>query len=117
MAIDAGRGELDSGDPVADAGYVHVQAVARRRAAEASRGRWLPDRRRELDLLRRAEALAAGRVEELRREEHERRHAAQAFVTEDELDARLAKALDRFKERRVERELDRGRDLGRGLER
>ena len=39
------------------------------------------------------------------------------FVTESELDARLAKTVDRFKERRVERELDRGRDLGRGLER
>ncbi len=92
-------------------------AADRRRAAESSRGRWLPGRRRQLDQLRRAEALAAGRVEDLRREEHERRHAAQAFVTEGELDARLAKTVDRFKERRVERELDRGRDLGRGLER
>jgi len=88
MAIDVGRSGLERGDRVADARHVHALAADRRRAAEVSRGRWLPGRRRQLDQLRRAEALAAGRVEEAGREEHELRHAAQVFVTESELDAR-----------------------------
>jgi hypothetical protein len=117
LAIDTGRIELDRGDPFAQAQHVHALAVAHRRAAETSRTRWLPSRRRQLEQLRRAETLAAHRVDDLRREGHELRHDTRPFVTERESDDRFVKTADLIVERRLQRELDRGRDLGRGLER
>ena len=59
---------IDTGDPATASGRLaaaegeHRQAVAQRRAAEASRGRWLPHRRRELEHLRDTETQLVRRV-------------------------------------------------------
>ena len=117
LAIDTGRGEADMRDRLVEAERALADASERRRAAEGSRGRWLPRARREIERLRHAETLAARRLAGLRREDLEQRHAARPFVTERELDDRFAAMRDQLAERRLQRELDRGRDLGRGLER
>jgi len=115
LAIDAGRGEHERNDSVAEATRLRAEATERRRAAEASHMRWLPGRRNQLAELRRAEALAAGRVDDLRRQQAERGHAARPFVTEHDLGDRAAQMRDQLAERRLQRE--RSRERGRGLER
>ena len=110
LAIDSGQT-----DPLADARHDLAQAAARRRGAERARGSWLPGRRRQLEQLRRAEAAAATRVEDLSRQQDEFRQAARPFVTERDLDAASARTSDRLAEIRLQRELNRER--GRGLER
>ena len=108
---------IDSGevDPLAGARHDLAQAAARRRGAERSRGSWLPSRRRQLEQLRRAEAAAATRVEDLSRQQDELRHGARPFVTDRDLDAASVRSGDRLAEIRLQRELNRER--GRGLER
>jgi conjugative relaxase-like TrwC/TraI family protein len=115
LAIDSGSAERDEDYSVAEATRLHAEATQRRRAAEGSRGRWLPGRRRELVELRRAEVLAERRVEDLRRQQAERGHAARPFATEHDLGERAAQMRDQLAERRLQRELSRER--GRGLER
>lgn len=117
LAIDAGREPPDhtGADRLAEAQRTHAQVVARRRALEATRTRWLPGRRRQLDELRRTETAAAHRVDDLRRQQLELHHGARPVVTERELDARLAASTERYVERRLQRE--RVRELGHGLER
>ncbi len=110
LAIDSGHA-----DRLADARHDLAQAAARRRGAEGSRGSWLPGRRRQLEHLRRAEAAAATRVEDLSRQQDELRHGDRPFVTERDLDAASARPGDRLAEIRLQRELN--RELGRGLER
>ena len=110
LAIDSGHT-----DPLADARHDLAQAAAHRRAAEGARGSWLPGRRRQLEQLRRAEAAAATRVEDLSRQQDEFRHGARPFVTERDLDAASARTGDRLAEIRLQRELS--REFGRGLER
>jgi conjugative relaxase-like TrwC/TraI family protein len=115
LAIDVGHGEPDGADRLAAALRDHATASARRRAAEHARTRWLPQRRRQIQQLRSTEAAAAGRVADLRREDHELRHGARPFVTG--IDDRFADARDQLAERRLRREVEAGRDVGRGLER
>jgi hypothetical protein len=117
LAIDHGgtTPELRLADRLAAAKHAHAQAVARRQALEATRALWLPSRRRQLEQLRRAEAVAARRVHDLRRQQLELRHGARPFVMERALDARFAKTADLVVERRLQRE--HVRELGRGLER
>lgn len=112
LAIDTGG---SGADPHAHAQHVHAVALARRRAAETSRVRWLPGRRRQLEQLRSAETEAAYRVEAIRCEARELRHGTQPFTTERDVAARFDKTADLFVERRLERE--QGRDVNRGLER
>lgn len=114
LAIDAGH-EPTAHDRLAKAQHENAQAAARRRAAEAARGGWLPGRRRELAQLRDAEALAAHRVERVRREQLELAHGARPFATDREHDASFARTADLILERRLQRE--NRRDAGRGLER
>jgi conjugative relaxase-like TrwC/TraI family protein len=115
LAIDTGGPERGWDHSLGEATRLHADATQRRRAAEASHARWLPGRRKELVQLRRAEALAAGRVEDLRRQQAERGHAARPFVTERELGDRGAQMREQLAERRLQRE--RSRECGRGLER
>jgi len=112
LAIDTGRSDPD---PHAHAQHVHALAVADRRAAETSRTRWLPSRRRRLEQLRRAESDAAHRVDAVRREVHELHHGTRPFVTQRDLDASSTKTANQIVERRLQRE--QVRNLDRGLER
>ena len=113
LAIDTGRPTTDHA--LDDAEREHREVVAQRLAAETSRGRWLPYRRRELEALRRSEAQIGRRVETLRRQQAEQRHGAQPFL-EDRVDYSQSREMDRrIAERRLDRE--QARDLGRGLER
>jgi hypothetical protein len=113
LAIDTGRPTTDRA--LDDVEREHREVVAQRLAAETSRGRWLPYRRRELEALRRTEAQIGRRVESLRRQRAEQRHGDQPFI-EDRVDYSQSREMDR---RIAERRLDRGqaRDFGRGLER
>jgi hypothetical protein len=114
LAIDTG-GPVTADGTAAAAERAHRQAVAQRRAAEASRGRWLPHRRRELEQLRQAEAELVRRVETLRRQQAEQSHGARPFV-EDRDDHTSYREMARLiAERRLQREL--GQERGRGLER
>ena len=113
LAIDTGRPTTDHA--LDDAEREHREVVAQRLAAETSRGRWLPYRRRELEALRRSEAQIGRRVETLRRQQAEQRHGDQPFL-EDRVDYSQSREMDRrIAERRLDRE--QARDLGRGLER
>ena len=80
LAIDIGS-DREPDDGLAETTHRHAQAAAQRRAAENTRGRWLPRRRRELLHLRHAEDLAAHRLEDLRRQQAERSHGQRPFVT------------------------------------
>lgn len=117
LAIDVGHDEPNGADRLAAALRAHATASAHRRAAENARTRWLPQRRRQIQQLLRTEAAAAGRVADLRREEHELRHGARPFVTGRDPEDRFADARGELAERRLQRERDAGRDVGRGLER
>jgi conjugative relaxase-like TrwC/TraI family protein len=111
---------IDTGDPAASGVLVaaereHGQVVDRRVAAEASRSRWLPHRRRELEHLRQAETQLARRVESLRRQQTEQDHGARPFVKDRDDHAQYREMARRIAERRLRREL--GQERGRGLER
>ena len=112
---------IDTGDPATASGLLaaaereHRQAVAQRRAAEASRGRWLPHRRRELEHLRHTETQLARRVETLRRQQAEQNHGARPFVEDRDDHTHTARWPACIAERRLQREL--GQERGRGLER
>ena len=112
---------IDTGDPASErdalaaAEREHRQVVARRLAAEASRGRWLPHRRRELEHLRHTETQLARRVETLRRQQTEQDHGAQPFVEDRDDHTQYREMARRIAERRLQREL--GQERGRGLER
>ena len=111
---------IDAGDPAASralgaAEREHGQVVDRRVAAEASRSRWLPHRRRELEHLRQAETRLARRVESLRRQQTEQNHGARPFVEDRDDHTQYREMARRIAERRLQREL--GQERGRGLER
>jgi hypothetical protein len=112
---------IDTGDPartselLAAAERDHCQAVDQRRAAEASRGRWLPHRRRELEHLRRSEIQLVQRVETLRRQQIEQNHSFRPFVEDRDDHTQYREMARRIAERRLQREL--GQERGRGLER
>ena len=111
---------IDAGDPAASgvlaaAEREHGQVVDRRVAAEASRSRWLPHRRRELEHLRQAETQLARRVETLHREQTEQDHGARPFVEDRDDHTQYREMARRIAERRLRREL--GQERGRGLER
>ena len=112
---------IDTGDPATASGLLaaaerdHRQAVDRRRAAEASRSRWLPHRRRELEHLRQAETQLARRVETLHRQQTEQDHGARPFVEDRDDHTQYREMARRIAERRLQREL--GQERGRGLER
>jgi ATP-dependent exoDNAse (exonuclease V) alpha subunit len=112
---------IDAGDPapasavLAAAEREHGQVVDRRVAAEASRSRWLPHRRRELEHLRQAETQLARRVETLHRQQTEQDHGAQPFVEDRDDYTQYREMARRIAERRLQREL--GHERGRGLER
>ena len=110
---DGTRREPGLADRFADAEGSHRQAVARRHALEAARGRWLPGRRRRLAQLRKTETIAASRVDDLHRRRLELAHGARPFITERDVEASFAKTADLIAERRLARE--HVRDLGRGL--
>jgi hypothetical protein len=114
LAIDVGQEPL-LGVLLADAQREHRQAVAQRRAAEISRGRWLPGRREQLELLRRTEARLAHRVETLRRQQAEHSHGARPFIEDREDLGQYREMARLIAERRLERE--QGRNVDRGLER
>ena len=90
-------------------------AAADRRAAENSRGGWLPHRRAQLEALRATENRLARRVETLRRQHAEQRHGERPFVEDRDDHTRYREMTRRIAERRLEREQT--RDFGRGLER
>lgn len=115
LAIDAGQAGSDRAlaERLAEATAAHADAISLRRSLEARRTRWLPGRLEQLEALRDSEAVAARRVQALRRKQGELRHGARPFVTERELDASVAKTADRVTERRLQRAQN--RDLGRGL--
>ena len=114
LAIDTGS-EREPDESFAEATHLHAQAAAQRRAAQTSRGRWLPGRRRELAQLHRAEALAAHHLEDLRRQQAESSHGKRPFITGREPEDRVAQMKVQAAERRLQRELHRER--GRGFER
>jgi hypothetical protein len=113
LAIDAGL--EDASLLLADAQREHGQAVAQRHAAEHSRGRWLPHRRRELEHLRDTETQLAQHVETLQRRQAEHRHGERPFLEERGYRTQHHDLARLVVERRFERELNRER--GRGLER
>jgi len=118
LAIDVGD-ESASGALLADAQREHREAAAQRRAAEASRGHWLPGRRRELERLRHTETQLARRVQQPRRQQAEQRHGARPFVDDRDDDMQYRDLARLIAERRLEREtgrtaeITRGRGLGR----
>ena len=113
LAIDTGRPAVDRA--LDDAQREHREAGAQCRAAETSRGRWLPHRRRELEALRRTEAELGRRVETLRRQQAEQRHGDRPFLEDRVDDSQSREMVRRIAERRLDRE--QVRELGRGLER
>jgi hypothetical protein len=114
LAIDVGQ-EPPLGVLLADAQREHRQTVAERRAAEISRGRWLPGRREQLEHLRRTEARIGHRLETLRWRQAEDSHGARPFVEDREDVASYRERARLIAERRLERE--QGRNVDRGLER
>jgi hypothetical protein len=115
LAIDTGHPPA-ADNQLADAQREHRQAAAQRRAAETSRGHWLPHRRRKLQHLRDTETQLARRVDTLRRQQTEQRHGAQPFV-EDRDDHTQYRDLARLiAERRLERALGRTTEIKRGRE-
>ena len=88
----------------------HRQVVAERRAAETSRGRWLPHRRaRARSSSATTETQLARRVETLRRQQAEQRHGARPFVEDRDDHTQYREMARRIAERRLERELGRAR--------
>lgn len=112
---------IDTGDPATANGLLaaverdHRQAVAQRRTVEASRGRWLPHRRRELEQLRHTETQLVRRVEILRRQQTEQNHGARPFLEDRDDHTQYREMARLIAERRLQREL--GQERGRGLER
>jgi conjugative relaxase-like TrwC/TraI family protein len=118
LAVDVGR-ESRAALELGDAQCELDLAAADRRAAENSRGAWLPHRRAKLEELRATEKRLARRVESLQRQEAEQLHGDRRFV-EDRDDHSHDRDMARLiAERRLERELGRGAEItrGRGLER
>jgi conjugative relaxase-like TrwC/TraI family protein len=114
LAIDT-SGPPTPDDLLADVQREHRQVLAQRRAAESSRGRWLPHRRRELEQLRHTETQLAEHVETLQRRQVEYRHGDRPFLQDRDNHSQHHDLARLVVERRFERELNRERS--RGLER
>ncbi|MBE2316565.1 relaxase domain-containing protein [Solirubrobacter sp. CPCC 204708] len=113
LAIDSRRTESSE---VRVAAQREAEALARERVALQRRGRlWLPGRRRDLDDALAREAAAKERAEAARRREAEAWHGARRFVSEQDLEAQLARQLDRVAECANERVLQREQRFGREL--
>jgi hypothetical protein len=114
LAVDVGR-ESRASVELGDAQRELALAAAARRAAENSRGGWLPHRRAKIEELRATENRLARRVETLRRQDAEQHHGERPFVEDRDDHTQYREMTRRIAERRLEREQT--RDLGRGLER
>ena len=80
------------------AGEAYEAAVARRRALETSRLRWLPHGRARLAHARQQEAAALQRLERVERLAAEELHAARQFVSQRELDTLTEQRRERVVE-------------------
>jgi hypothetical protein len=107
---------IDSGMPANEARREAERAVARasleRQALEVRRAKWLPGRRRELELARERERAAIEGLGEAKLREAEVRHGRRDFVCERELQVQRDALLVRMGERMTER-VQQDRSIGR----